>query len=120
VPLVRIEKANCQTAMMNDFKKSESPILAMKSANNAVMTAAESVEQRGDTKGNVSTTNMRRTQRRESMSSGLARVRRLAKEQPKLHFTALMHRLTTDLLRQSYFWLAFTAEHFVRCRRGGR
>ncbi len=77
----------------------------MKSANKAAMTAAESVERRGDTEGNGSTTNTRRTQGREGMSSGLARVRKLAKEQPKLHFTALMHHLTTDLLRQSYFWL---------------
>jgi RNA-directed DNA polymerase len=90
--------------MMNDSKKSESPIVAMKSANKAMM-AAESVEQRGDTKGNGSTTITRRTQRRESVSSGLARVRQLAKEQPKLRFTALMHHLTLDLLRQSYFWL---------------
>jgi len=90
--------------MMNDSKKSESPIRAMKSANKAVM-AAEPMEQRGDTKGNGSTTITRRTQRRESVSSGLARVRQLAKEQPKLRFTALMHHLTADLLRQSYFWL---------------
>lgn len=76
----------------------------MKSANKAVM-AAEPMEQRGDTKGNGSTTITRRTQRRESVSSGLARVRQLAKEQPKLRFTALMHHLTADLLRQSYFWL---------------
>lgn len=77
----------------------------MKSANNAVMPAAESMEQRGDAKGNASTTTTCRTQCRESVSSGLARVRKLAKEQPKLRFTALMHHLTLDLLRQSYFWL---------------
>ncbi len=77
----------------------------MKSANKVVMAAAEPTEQRGDTKGNESTTITRRTQRRESVSSGLARVRKLAKEQPKLRFTALMHHLTIDLLRQSYFWL---------------
>lgn len=77
----------------------------MRSANEAVMAAAESAERRGGTKGNASTTITRRTQRRESVSSGLARVRKLAKEQPKLRFTALMHHLTLDLLRQSYFWL---------------
>jgi len=111
--------------MMNDSKKSESPIRAMKSTNKTVMTAAESTEQRGDTQGNVSSTTTRRTQRRESVSSGLARVRKLAKEQPKLRFTALMHHLTIELLRQSYFrlkrnaapgvdgvtWEAYGAEH---------
>jgi len=86
--------------MMNDFKKSESPIQAMKSANKAVMTAAESMEQRGDIKGNASTTITHRTQCRESVSSGLARVRKLAKEQPKLRFTlrsaAFSPRSTAD------------------------
>ena len=91
--------------MTNDSKKSESPIRAMKSANNTVMSVAESMEQRGDAKGNASTTTTCRTQGRESVSNGLTRVRKLAKEQPKLRFTALMHHLTPELLRQSYFWL---------------
>ncbi|MDQ2866038.1 MAG: group II intron reverse transcriptase/maturase [Candidatus Eremiobacteraeota bacterium] len=91
--------------MMNGSEKSESPIRAMKLANKAAMTAAESTEQRGDAKGNASTTTTRRTQCRESVSSGLARVRKIAKEQPKLRFTALMHHLTLELLRQSYFLL---------------
>lgn len=77
----------------------------MKSTNKAEMAAAESMERRGDTKGNESMAITRRTQRRESVSSGLARVRQLAKEQPKLRFTALMHHFTPELLRQSYFWL---------------
>jgi len=76
----------------------------MKPTNNAGM-ATELAEQRGDTKGNASTATMRRTQSRESVSSGLARVRKLAKEQQKLRFTALMHHLTVDLLRHSYFLL---------------
>jgi len=103
--LVRVGKAYGHKPMMNDSKKSESPIRATKSANKAAMSAAESIEQRGDGQRNAGTTNTRRTQGRESVSSGLARVRKLAKEQPKLRFTALMHHLTLDLLRQSYFWL---------------
>jgi RNA-directed DNA polymerase len=105
VLLVRVGKANRHKPMTNDPKKSESSVRAMKSANKAAMTAAESMEQREDTKGNAGTTTTRRTQGRESVSSGLARVRQLAKEQPKLRFTALMHHLTADLLRQSYFWI---------------
>ena len=103
--LVRVGKASRHKPMTNDSKKSESSVRAMKSANKAAMTAAESAEQREDTKGNAGTATTRRTQSRESVSSGLARVRQLAKEQPKLRFTALMHHLTADLLRQSYFWL---------------
>jgi retron-type reverse transcriptase len=103
--LVRVGKASRHKPMTNDSKKSESSIIAMKSANKAAMTVAESAERREDTKGNAGTATTRRTQSRESVSSGLARVRQLAKEQPKLRFTALMHHLTADLLRQSYFWL---------------
>ena len=91
--------------MMNEPEKSEYPVRAVRPTNKARMMAAESAEQRGDAKGNASTATTCRTQCRESVSSGLARVRKLAKEQPKLRFTALMHHLTIDLLRQSYFLL---------------
>lgn len=95
--------------MMNGPEKSESPIRATKSANNVAMTTAESVEQRGDAKGNASEAITCRTQGRENVCSGLARVRKLAKEQRKLQFTNLLHHLTADLLRRSYFALKRSA-----------
>src|SRR5665213_1261270 len=91
--------------MMHDSKKSESPIVAMNATNNPGQTGAELRERRGDAKGNASTTSTRRTQSRENVSPGLARIRQQAMAQPKLRFTALLHHVSVDLLRQSYFAL---------------
>ena len=102
---VRVGKAERRKPMMHDFKKSESPIIAMNATNNPGQTGAESPERRGDTKGNVSTISTRRTQSRESVSPGLARIRQQAKAQAKLRFTALLHHVSVDLLRQSYLAL---------------
>jgi RNA-directed DNA polymerase len=90
---------------MHDAEKSELPIRAMKPTNNADGPAAESVEQRGSAKGNAFEATTRRTPSRESVSPGLDRVRQTAKANRKCRFTALMHHVTPDLLRQSYFWL---------------
>jgi group II intron reverse transcriptase/maturase len=90
---------------MNDQEKSELPIRATKLANKAEQSAAESVEQRGSAKGNAIETTTRRTPSRESVSPGLDRVRQTAKGNRKCRFTALMHHVTLELLRQSYFWL---------------
>src|SRR5947209_7774095 len=43
------------------------------------------------------------TQSGGSMSQGLARVRQAAKENKELKFTALLHHLTVDLLRESFY-----------------
>jgi RNA-directed DNA polymerase len=67
--------------------------------------AAESIERRGSAKGNAIEASTRRTPSRESVSPGLDRVRQTAKANRKCRFTALMHHVTIDLLRQSYLWL---------------
>jgi group II intron reverse transcriptase/maturase len=46
-----------------------------------------------------------RTPSRESGTSGLDRVRRTAKEDKDLRFTALLHHVSVDQLRRSYFSL---------------
>jgi hypothetical protein len=60
---------------MHGQEKSDSPIVAMKPANNSVLTGAESVEPRGEAKGNTEWLHMCRTQSRESVSQRLNRVR---------------------------------------------
>jgi RNA-directed DNA polymerase len=60
---------------MNELRKSDSPIVPMKSPNNAGQPVAEGVEGRGLTKGNLPQQNALRTQRRESAPSALERVR---------------------------------------------
>jgi hypothetical protein len=49
--------------------------------------------------------NLGRTQSRESRPSGLERVREVARKDGKLKFTALLHHVSIDLLRTSYYSL---------------
>jgi len=67
--------------------------------------AAESVEERKSIKGNAEQAAMCRTQRRESGSTGLGRVREVASRDKKVRFTALMHHVDVGLLRQSFLKL---------------
>jgi RNA-directed DNA polymerase len=62
----------------------------------------ENVERRPLTEGNVSQSATRRTQCRESVSSGLASVRKRACEDKTLKFTALLHHVTVRQLQESY------------------
>lgn len=88
--------------MMNGREKSDSAILAMKPANNAGNSAAERVERRAGTKGNTGQPNTRRAQNRESVPHGLERVRQAARQRKKERFTALLHHVTIDRLRESF------------------
>src|ERR1700731_4553675 len=61
--------------MMHGHEKSDSAIVAVKRANKAERSAAEPVEPRAETKGNVGQHSTRRTQSRISVSLGLACIR---------------------------------------------
>ena len=61
--------------MMHGHEKSDSVIVAAKPTNKAERSAAESVEPRVETKGNVGQQSTRRTQSRISVSKALARIR---------------------------------------------
>src|SRR5713226_9016170 len=61
--------------MMHGHEKSRSAIVAVKPTNKAERSAAEPVERRAETKGNVGQQNTRRTQSRVSVSKMLARIR---------------------------------------------
>ena len=91
--------------MMNGREKSDSAILAMKPANKAGQPAAERVEQRAGTKGNTGRPRTRRAQNRSRVSQGLERVRQAARQRKKEKFTALLHHVTTDLLREAFYAL---------------
>jgi RNA-directed DNA polymerase len=91
--------------MMHDPERSDLPIVASKPANAAALAGAESVERRGRAKENANQHGMCRTPSRESMSSGLERVRTTAKLRKKERFTALLHHVTIELLRDAYSWL---------------
>jgi RNA-directed DNA polymerase len=91
--------------MMHGQKKSDSSIVALKSANKLAQARAESMEPRGEAKGNAQWLRMRRTQCRIRVSQRLERVRQAAKEKNNERFTALLHHVDTDLLLVAYFWL---------------
>jgi hypothetical protein len=63
--------------MMHGHEKSDSAIVAVKPANKVERSAAEPVEPRAETKGNVGQQSTRRTQSRISVSKALARIRQI-------------------------------------------
>lgn len=91
--------------MMYGQEKSDLFIVAVKPANKAEGVAAEPVERRRRIEGNTQEPRTRRTLSRESVSLGLERVRERARLKKKERFTALLHHVTVDALRWSYFAL---------------
>jgi RNA-directed DNA polymerase len=91
--------------MMYGPEKSDSAIRAKKPANNVASAAAERAEQRAGTEGNTGQPRTQRTQRRASVSPGLDRVRNAARQRKKDKFTALLHHVTIDLLREAFLAL---------------
>jgi len=77
----------------------------VKPANKAEPSAAESVEPRTGTKGNADQQSTRQAQDWESVSQALARIRQAAKLRKKERFTSLLHHVSVDLLRLSFFAL---------------
>lgn len=90
---------------MNGQEKSDSSIVAVKSANNPVRAGAESMERRGEAEGNTGGLRTHRTQCRARVSQRLDRVRKAARHKKKERFTALLHHLDIDLLLTAFFWL---------------
>ena len=91
--------------MTHEPKKSDSLILATKSANKAEGAAAETMERRRGAERNTTQDTTCRTQSRENVSNGLDRVRQAAQADRKCCFTSLLHHVTTDLLRDAYHCL---------------
>ena len=94
--------------MMHDREKSDSAIVAVKPANNASVSkadAAEPVEPRAGTKRNASEQSTHRTQGRARVTQALDRVRKAARQKKKEKFTALLHHLSIDLLREAFLAL---------------
>jgi group II intron reverse transcriptase/maturase len=89
-------------SLMNGGGESYGGIVPAKQPNKGEKSLAEVAEGRPPTKENTQEPNPNRTLRRENGSSGLARVREAAKQDRKLKFTALLHHVSIDLLRESY------------------
>jgi RNA-directed DNA polymerase len=109
----RSEQARCRTSDMHVARKSDSFVVPKKPANKgSVPRPAESVEGRELTKENIEQSLLARTQSRNSdpetsgskpRSRGLFGVREAARQDRKLRFTSLLHHITPELLRASFF-----------------
>jgi RNA-directed DNA polymerase len=90
---------------MHADEESDEGIVPMKRPNNEGSPSAEAVEGRPSPKGNGGETAAVRTLRRDTASNGLVAVRRAARQSKSVRFTALLHHITVDLLKQSYLAL---------------
>ena len=98
----RPENATDGKAGMNVDGKSDGSIVPAKSANKgATEPPAEPVEERDPAKRNVEqTTSPRTPSRKNGESRGLDGVREAARKDGKLKFTALLHHVDEEALRQ--------------------
>jgi RNA-directed DNA polymerase len=76
-----------------------------KPTNKAGRPAAEPVQRRAGTEGNVGQTDTLRTQGRAGVTHGLDRVRETARARKKEKFTALLHHVTVGRLERAFFEL---------------
>ena len=101
----RSAKAINRTADMNVQEQSDCAVVPMNQPNKEGPPSAEVGEGRAQTEENIVPSNIRLTQSGNRMSQGLDGVRQAAKERKQERFTALLHHLTVDLLRDSFFAL---------------
>jgi group II intron reverse transcriptase/maturase len=95
--------------MMHAGEKSDEAIVAVKPANKAEQSATEPVEPRAEAEGNADQHSTRRTQRRESVTQALDRIRTAAREKKKERFTALLHHLSAEHLEAAFRELSLHA-----------
>src|SRR5438309_8362039 len=93
------------TARTYVSEESHGGIVPMNHSNKDGNSLAESAEGRPLIKENARQPNTYPTQSEKSVSQGLAGVRKAAKENKEMKFTALLHHLTIELLRESFYSL---------------
>lgn len=95
-----------RTARPHGVEESDCSIVPVNQPNKAepwkTWAAAEVGEGREQTKENTSPSHTLSTQREIGVSQGLRGVREAARERKRERFTALLHHLTVDLLRESF------------------
>ena len=86
-------------------EKSDCVVVPVNQPNQGGQPSAEVGEGRAQTKENIVQSHMHPTQSGKRMSQGLDGVRKVAKERKQERFTALLHHLNVDLLRDSFYAL---------------
>jgi len=92
-------------ARMYVCEESHSGIVPMNHSNKDTRPSAESGEGRPLIKENAGQSSTYPTQSGKGVSQGLAGVRKAAREHKEMKFTALLHHLNVDLLRESFYSL---------------
>ena len=90
---------------MHEREKSDPAIVAAKPVNKPAQAEAEPVERRAGAEENASQDGTHRTPSRVSVSPGLDRVRQVARGLTREKFTALLHHVDVELLRNAYLAL---------------
>jgi RNA-directed DNA polymerase len=101
----RLEKALSRTANMHADGGSDGRIVPAKCPNKGEQASAEGMEGRRPTKENIGQATPPRTQSRISELSDLHGVREAAHRDKRTRFTALLHHVTVQRLRDSYYAL---------------
>jgi RNA-directed DNA polymerase len=87
---------------MDDHERSDRPVLPAKLPNKPGGPGAEVVEGRGLPEGNTASETRPGRSAGSGVSSDLDRVRRVARKDRDVRFTALLHHVTVDRLREAY------------------
>src|SRR3974377_612435 len=90
---------------MDDRRKSDDPVVPAKPPNNTQGGGAAGGGERGSPKGNATSTTRSGLSAGQSAQSGVGRVRRVARKDKDVRFTALLHHVDVDRLRSAYFAL---------------
>jgi RNA-directed DNA polymerase len=98
-------EGNSRTTRMHVFEESDSGIVPMNHSNKSGKPMAESEEGRPLIKENTHQSNTYSTQSEAHVSQGLAGVRKAARDGKEKKFTALLHHLSVNLLRDSFYAL---------------
>ena len=98
----RSVKASSRTTDMHVLEKSDCAIVPVNRPNKGGQLPAEAGEGRAQMKENIDQPRMLLTQSRKGMSQRLDGVREVAKGRRQERFTALLHHLSVDLLRDSF------------------
>src|SRR5207244_2866289 len=101
----RSEKAISRTAGRQVPEESDRAVVPVNLPNKEEQSSAEAEEERARTKENIAQSNTHPTQSGNRVSQGLRGVRQAAKERKQEQFTAVLHHLNVDLLRDSFYAL---------------
>jgi RNA-directed DNA polymerase len=101
----RSEKANGRTTDRHASEESDRAVVPVNLSNKGELSSAEAEEGRARAKENTAQSHTSPTQSGVRVSQGLHGVRQVAKERKQEQFTALLHHVTVNLLRNSFLAL---------------